>query len=99
MRLRLHVVPNAQQQIEEAAEWWRLNRRSAPELFAEQIEYGFDLATTQPNAAVRARDAQLEGVRRLLLSRIHYYLYYVVQGDTVEILALWHASRGTRPPL
>jgi len=33
------------------------------------------------------------------LKRIHYYLYYRVEQDDIEILALWHTSRGTGPPI
>ncbi len=44
---------------------------------------------------------KLAGVRRLHLKRIRYYLYYRVKDDPqqVEILALWHTSRGTGPDL
>ena len=41
-----------------------------------------------------------QGVRALWLERIRYFLYYVEADDTaVEILALWHGSRGSRPRL
>ncbi len=37
--------------------------------------------------------------RRIYLDRIHYYLYYSVDDrtETVEVLAFWHASRGSSP--
>ena len=99
MRRALRITSNAEEQIREAADWWWRNRRGAVALFADQLQRGFDLATTQPYAGVRARDVDLEGVRRLLLSRIRYHLYYTVEGEVVEILAFWHASRGTPPPI
>jgi plasmid stabilization system protein ParE len=99
LRFALRVTPIAEQQIREAADWWRHHRRGAYALFGEQLQRGFELATTQPNAGVRAHDLVLAGVRRLLLSRIRYHLYYTVQGDVVEVLALWHGSRGTPPPI
>jgi plasmid stabilization system protein ParE len=39
------------------------------------------------------------GVRRLVLYKIRYYLYYRLSGDTVDVLALWHTSRGEGPAL
>jgi hypothetical protein len=36
-------------------------------------------------------------VQRFHLSRISYHLYYRVRGDRVEVLAFWHASRGSGP--
>lgn len=99
LRLTLTIVPNAERQIREAAAWWQRNRSSAPDLFLQQIHRGFELAATQPEAGTRARDLTLAEVRRLHLARIHYHLYYTVRGETVEILALWHTSRGTPPKL
>jgi plasmid stabilization system protein ParE len=41
------------------------------------------------------------GTRRVYLTRIRYYVYFQIADDEelVEILALWHASRGSGPPL
>ena len=99
MRLALSIVPNAEQQIRKAADWWWQNRRSAYDLFNDQLQHGFDFATTHPNASIRARDVELPNVRRILLARIQYHLYYTVEGDVVKVLAFWHARRGTPPNL
>ena len=54
--------------------------------------------TTHPDIGPRALDVDLPEVRRLHLLRIHYYLYYRAVGeDAVEVLALWHTSRGQGP--
>ena len=49
----------------------------------------------------RATNVALPGVRRLHLGRVRYDLYYrQVDGPPrLEILAFWHSSRGTLPPL
>lgn len=99
MRLRLGVAPNAEREIRAAASWWRENRPAAPELFHDEIARGFDLITAQPGIGTRYLDTRLPGVRRLHLYRIHYHPYYRVVGDTAEILALWHTSRGEAPPI
>ena len=47
------------------------------------------------------QNTALSNVRRLHLGRIHYDFHYRV-GDAprrLEILALWHASRGSQPPI
>jgi plasmid stabilization system protein ParE len=98
LRLRLQVVANAERQIREAAQWWHQNRRAAPSLFRQELTRGFELITTHPDIGPRALDVDLPEVRRLHLSRIHYYLYYRAVGeDAVEVLALWHTSRGQGP--
>lgn len=100
MRLRLEVVPNAERQIREAARWWHENRKAALGLFRQELTRGFELITTQPGIGPRALDVDLPEVRRLHLLRIRYYLYYRVKGkEAVEVLALWHTSRGEGPPI
>jgi len=45
-------------------------------------------------------DPGLESVRRVHLYRIRHFLYYRVAGDgTIQIVALWHTSRGSTAQL
>jgi plasmid stabilization system protein ParE len=99
LRLRLHVVPTARRHIETAAGWWRANRQGAPRLFREELSRAFDLITEQPDIAPIASEVDVASVRRFHLSRIRYHLYYRRRGDAVEVLALWHSSRGSAPEL
>ncbi|HWM93010.1 MAG TPA: type II toxin-antitoxin system RelE/ParE family toxin [Thermoanaerobaculia bacterium] len=100
MRLRLLVVAEAERQIRDAAGWWHANRPAARGLFRQELARGFEFITTQPDIGPKALDVALAGVRRLHLLRIHYYLYYRVTDDqAVEVLALWHTSRGELPPI
>lgn len=41
--------------------------------------------------------ARAPGVRRLFLGRIGYFVDYRVESGALEVLALWHASRGEQP--
>ncbi len=99
MRLRLRVVPRAEREIRQASDWWRRHRSSVAERFGEELARGFELITTQPEIAPRSRDAEMTDVRRLHLFRIRHYLYYRIREDLVEVLALWHTSRGHAPRL
>ena len=101
MRYRLRVAPRAEEQIRDAAEWWPQNRPKAPRAFEEDLEKAFDMMTFLPRAGEPVRHSRIAGLRRLLMGRVRYYLYYDVseQTETVEILALWHTSRGGKPPL
>jgi len=98
---RLRVAPQAAAQIRAGAIWWARNRSKAPAAFTEDIEKGFELARSLPSVGEPVRHSRLPGVRRLLLARVRYHLYYSVshETETVEILALWHTSRGTTPDL
>ena len=99
MTYRLRIVPIAQGHIRAAADWWDKNRTAAPDLFMDEIKRAFRLITEQPEIAPIARDTQAADVRRFHLSRIRYNVYYRHRDDMVEVLAVWHSSRGTGPDL
>lgn len=100
-KLPIRVVRTAAAQMAEASAWWDANRPKAPCTLREEIERAFELVSTQPQIGARATNTRLAGVRRIHLSRVHYYLYYRVKESpkAVEVLALWHTSRGSGPDL
>jgi plasmid stabilization system protein ParE len=51
----------------------------------------------QPGLSTPARRSRVSGVCRAALPRIRYYLYYRVSRGALEVLALWHMSRGRQP--
>ena len=100
-RLSLIVWKQAAKQIEEANEWWRDQREGSPDALAEDLARAFDLVSRQPGIGAPARSTRLRDVRRLLLPRAGYFLYYraALSRDEIHVLALWHARRGTDPGL
>jgi plasmid stabilization system protein ParE len=86
------IMPRARRQIARAAEWWDRHRDKAPDAFDEDLASA--IAAIAENAAtgtiVRRGNVS---VRRLLLPRIRYFLYYRLRDDVVEVISLWHASR------
>lgn len=94
-RLPLHVTRRAAREIRTASGWWDENRPAAPDAFSDAIDKAFELICTQPNIGAVATNVKLPGVRRILLSKIRYYLYYRLKSkpQTVEVVALWHTSR------
>ena len=87
----------AKDDIERALAWWKRNREKAPDALAEELDRALTLIATSPFIGVRSSGAKSRAVRRLMLPRVRYCLYYRVVGSPrmhIEILALWHASRG-----
>jgi plasmid stabilization system protein ParE len=97
--LPLKATPTADAHIQKAAQWWLANRDKAPDAFKEELQRGFALISQRPDVGAKATNVRLKGVRRIHLSRIRYYLYYRIQPDRVEVLALWHSSRLKGPSL
>jgi plasmid stabilization system protein ParE len=95
--MRIRVTKRADGQIDQAASWWEQNRPHAPGAVDEELAEAFLLLSTQPDIGVPALNTKTKDVKRVLLARIHYWLYYRVRRDEIQILALWHTSRGGRP--
>ena len=94
-RLRVIVWKRAAQQIEEANAWWLEHRAASPEAMAAELARAFDFISAQPGIGVSAQTPGLHGVRRILLRRVSYFLYYRVSSrkGEVQILAFRHARR------
>lgn len=99
MTLRVRVSARAAKQIAAAAEWWSQNRPAAPGAIRNDIGQSLTLLAEQPGIGTEYRGTRLPGVRRLLVGRIRYFIYYRVTPDTVDVLAVWHVSRAKQPAL
>ncbi len=98
--LPVRIVSSAARAISEAAEWWAANRPKAPDAFVTELERALQLIASQPVIGARAINVKLAGVRRVHLARVHFHLYYRVTSEpAIEVLALWHTSRGASPEL
>jgi plasmid stabilization system protein ParE len=94
-RLKIIVWRRAARQIEEANDWWRTHRQASPEALSDELARAFDLISLQPGVGAPAQNPRLQGVRRVLLRRVSYFLHYrVAPGrEEVQILAFRHARR------
>ncbi|MEW6689092.1 MAG: type II toxin-antitoxin system RelE/ParE family toxin [Pseudomonadota bacterium] len=97
--MRIRVTKRADAHIDKAADWWEQNRPLAPGALDEELKEAFALMVSQPAIGAPALNAKTRGVRRVHLARVHYYLYYRVRGEQIDVLALWHTSRGDLPPV
>ena len=95
------VAPAARAQASKIADWWRAHRPSAPDLFADELEAAFVRVAATPKSIRIYRESKGRFVRRLLLPRTSYHLFFEVndQKRQVNVLAVWHTARGRDPRL
>ena len=81
--------------------WWRRHRPSAPDLFAHELTGALRLLAKAPEIGVPYGPRASLGVRRLLLQRARYHLYYAhdQEHDILGVLAIWSCRRGRAPSL
>lgn len=97
MTLRVKISARATFHIDNAAQWWAENRPAAPGAVRQDIGEALSLLAKQPGIGAAYDGAKAKGVRRLLVGRIRYFIYYRPTSDTLEVLAVWHVSRGKQP--
>lgn len=99
-RLRVKVDLPAAEELRRIARWWRVNRPANPGLLKRELADARALLAERPDAGARVGGIPAD-VRRLLLPRTQYYLYYRVDRGArcVIVIAIWHTARGSRPLL
>lgn len=91
------IAPRAAADLAAVNAWWRENRPAAPALFIDE----FTAVLAEGNLRgmlVRRIDPP---VRRVLLVRTRYHVYYDFEHEMrrVQVLAIRHAARGRGPRL
>ncbi len=98
-RIEVVYARRAAAEIEAANTWWRANRLDAADAIVEELQRAIALLVLQPKAGAHANLGARGEVRRVLLPRVGYFLYYRYRPRLrrLDILALWHARRQTGP--
>ena len=99
MTLIVQIKSRAQREIEQAAEWWAENRPAAPGAVRKDMEAALALLVEEPGIGTKIETARMDTVRRLYLTRVRYFLYYRIRGKFLEVVAFWHSSRESGPPI
>ena len=99
MALTLHISRRAAGELERVVQWWAVNRPSAPGAVRQDLKAALDLLLLQPDIGPMVEQASSPGVRRFYLERIRYWVYYCVRHGRLEVVSVWHASRGAGPAL
>jgi plasmid stabilization system protein ParE len=99
--LPVEISSLAAEHIRELESWWRRNRTAAPNAVREELQRVVRVITLTPFVGRVSTDVALDGVRRIHVSRIWYFLYYRIKDDPprIELLALWSDRRGGPPPI
>ena len=96
--MKVELSDEAHEQARKVDAWWRANRLAAPDLFTNELALALANLESSPTLGT-TYEAGGKTVRRILLRRTHYHLYFVEQADRLFVLALWSAFRGEGPSL
>lgn len=96
--MKVRYTNRAARDIERIATRWRTERPSASMLFEDEVDAALDLLESSPEIGVGYTTKKGRLVRRVLLERTHYHLYYeVIDDEELRVLAVWGTQRGRGP--
>ncbi|PYM95208.1 MAG: hypothetical protein DME04_05350 [Candidatus Rokuibacteriota bacterium] len=85
----LVAEPRADLDVAAAYQWYESERAGLGLQFLDQLSTTYDRIVADP---LRYRDLE-SGIRRALLRRFPYAVYFAVESDDVVVLAVLHVSR------
>ncbi|SHE89457.1 Plasmid stabilization system protein ParE [Desulfacinum infernum DSM 9756] len=89
MNIRLVIRPEAERDIQEAYLWYEKRREGLGEDFLLCVEEGLSKIMRSPHMY----PVVYRGVRRLLVRRFPYGIFYVIREELISVLAVLHGHR------
>ena len=90
----VEISPAAEWEITEAVQWYRSKSPSAADLFKSIV---FDSIETISLSPLSWAQVSTRGLRKFVLPRYPYSLFFTVQGGTVRVMAVAHHRRAPHP--
>ena len=91
--MRIRFTPRARDDLIEIHDYIAAENPRAARRVASTIR---DQVRVLANHPLLGRPGQLPGTRELVIDRYPYLLAYRINGDTVEVLTIWHTARDLR---
>lgn len=89
MTRRLVIEPEAEADLHEAFAWYQDQRRGLGDEFLLAVEAAFAAIRRQPEAFRTMRGE----VRRVIVRRFPYGVFFVIEPTSINVLAVLHAKR------
>ncbi len=86
---RLVAEPRADLDIAGAFDWYEKEQAWLSQEFLDEVRAAYDRVADSPLAYQTLRS----GIRRALVRRFPYAIYFTVEGNVVVVLAVLHVSR------
>jgi hypothetical protein len=99
--VKIRISRRARTRIRAQDEWWREERRDAPDLFKQELTAAFERILRAPKVRNPYGRIESDPVWRVLMPRTEQHVYYSVDDDAGEIVieTVWGARRRRGPKL
>jgi plasmid stabilization system protein ParE len=95
--VRARLSARAERELSRLDARWRAERPAAPDLLTDELLTAVRALQSSPEIGVAFGTLKNNVVRRILLEKSEYHVYYIVLDDEVFVLSIWGARRGRTP--
>lgn len=101
MKALVELSKRARREAFEVRAWWRQNRTAAPHLFEDELADALVMLQEHPEAGTAFPRPSFPKLRKYVLQRTRYHVYFEYDADKGEIYvhSVWSSVRGTFPPV
>ena|SRR5579859_1120204 len=92
MSRRLVIRPAAESELSEAYQWYETQRQGLGSEFLLSVEAALALIQRNPELHPLIH----REIRRALIRRFPFGVFYIVEGGTVHVLAVFHGKRNPK---
>jgi plasmid stabilization system protein ParE len=92
MSLPLLITPEAEEDLADARTWYERRREGLGDRFVLSVEAALDRIRRIPEGATEV----FPGVRRVVVRRFPYAVFYRVEPDQLAVIAVYHTKRNPR---
>ena len=92
MTVEVRLRPEAEQDVAEAARWYEANEPGLGAEFVDQVQATLNTIAEQPSAFTAVHKT----VRRALVKRFPFGVFYTTDKDGLVVIAVLHGSRHPR---
>ena len=96
--MKIRYSARARREANRINAWWIENPPSAPALFLEELGHALELISNSPDLGTIYESAY-GAVRRVLLPRTRYHVYYARESSEIVLVSIWGAQRKRGPKL
>ena len=86
------IRPEAEADLADARRWYEDRREGLGDEFVEHVDAAFQQVQRMPLVPA----PKYQNVRRVLLKRFPYAVFYHVDDDQITVIAVYHTSRAPR---
>jgi plasmid stabilization system protein ParE len=89
MSYRLIIIPQAEEDIKQAAFWYQMEKDALGSDFLAALSHQLQLIEMHPYQY----GIRYKGLRAALLNKFPYLIYYRIAEQTIRVLAILHTKR------